>query len=204
MQAPSPDMRHSWSSPGHSSPAMQVVEVIGPYLDQVTESAFRLLTLQHYAGDQAAIDAYRQGLPRPERSVRTNAYLRRLARATLDGRQFSRVHVVDLPLSDCVRVELEGYRESAAVGEVIGMAERLPGASPLHDLQTDFWLLDQDNGHAMVLVMSYTSAGEYRHSEMYTDAATVAKFARIRAVAEAHAMPLNAYLASLGDRAQVV
>src|SRR5262245_32965705 len=179
MQAPSPATRDSWSSPGRSSPAMQVVEVIGPYLDNVTESAFRLETFQHYAGDDAAIDAYRKGLPRPERSVRTNAYLRRLARATLDGRQFCRVHVVDLPLTDCVRVELEGYRESAAGGEVIGLAERPPGASPLHDLQTDFWLLDQDNGHAMVLVMSYDGAGVYRHSEMYTDAATVATFARI-------------------------
>jgi hypothetical protein len=179
---------------------MQVVEVIGPYLDHCTESAFRLETLQHYAGDDAAIDAYRQGLPRPERSVRTNAYLRRLARATLDGRQFSRVHVVDLPLSESVRVELTAYQESAAVGEVIGIAER---QGPLHDLHTDFWLIDQDNGHAVVLVMSYNSAGVYRHSEVYTDTATVSKFATIRAVAEAHAIPLNAYLGSLGDRVRV-
>lgn len=74
--------------------------------DRLTASAFRLEALQRYAVDEDDQDfiAWREGRPRPERSVRTEPWPARVATTTLtQGKRWERVHVVEHPhcLSTC-------------------------------------------------------------------------------------------------------
>ena len=111
--------------------------------DEFRVSAFRLETLRQYAvpAEDERIAAFREHRPLPERSVRTSPWLRRIADTTAAGKRWSRVHVVDEPLSEYVRFEMVTYRESAQAGEEIRIADRR--ADPALDaLQTDFWLFD--------------------------------------------------------------
>jgi hypothetical protein len=77
--------------------------------------------------------------PRPERSVRTSPWLRRIAVTTVAGKRWQRVHIVEHLLSEYLCYEIEGYVESAT-GEEISIADR--AAHPdLARLGPDFWLL---------------------------------------------------------------
>jgi hypothetical protein len=73
--------------------------------DQFRVSAFRLETMQYYSvsAEDARIRAFREGTPRPERSVRTSPWLRRIALTTAAGKLWSRVHVIKEPLSEYLR-----------------------------------------------------------------------------------------------------
>ena len=94
----------------------------------------------------------------PERSPRTNPFLRRIAESTADGKRWSRVHVVDLPLSEYVRFELETYRESARAGEHIGIAERRP-APQLGALQSISGCSTPRPARAVAVFLEYDPAG---------------------------------------------
>jgi hypothetical protein len=48
--------------------------------------------------------------------------LRRIALTTAAGKSWSRIHVIQEPLSEYLRYELIGYVESMAVGEEIRLA----------------------------------------------------------------------------------
>jgi hypothetical protein len=87
--------------------------------DTFQTSAFRLETLQSYAvsAEDAWLRALREGLPRPERSIRTSAWLRRIAASTMAGKSWSRVRLVRHPLSEYLQYEIFSYIESTAVGE---------------------------------------------------------------------------------------
>ena len=69
--------------------------------DEFRVSAFRLETLRQYAvsAEDDRIAAFREHRPLPERSVRTSPWPRRIADTTAVGKHWSRVHVVDEPLS---------------------------------------------------------------------------------------------------------
>jgi hypothetical protein len=124
--------------------------------DQFTVSAFRLETLQHYSvsAEDARMRAFREGTPRPERSVRTSPWLRRIALTAAAGKSWSRVHVIKEPLSEYLRYELIGYVESMAVGEEIRLAD------PLEDrVLVDFWLFDAGTPEAFTVLMHYNDDG---------------------------------------------
>lgn len=175
-------------------------EGLAASLQGTRSTAFRLETLQYYAGEDEDVDAFRRGLPRAQRSVVTSSYLRRLAIATLAGKRWERVHVVDSPLTDYVRYELAAYVESAAVGEDIRIGDR--AVSPqLADLQQDFWLLDEAAPAAQALIMDYDGQGRFLGARRADDPGTLAWCRQARKIALRHSVPLNAYLAS--DRQHV-
>lgn len=93
--------------------------------DTFRVSAFRLETLQQYAisAEDTALRAFREGLPRPERSVRTSPWMRRIATTTIAGKSWSRVRLVLHPLTEYVRYELISYVESVVVGEEIRLVD---------------------------------------------------------------------------------
>lgn len=167
--------------------------------DQFAASAWRLEVLQQYLVDeeQERIRAWREGLPRPERSVRTSPWLRRMAVTTAAGKQWGRVHVVTSPLSEYVRYELGGYAESAVAGEVIGIADQAahPG---LAGLGPDFWLFDEGMAGEFAIVMSYGGDGRWLGANRTDNPAVLARCRQAKALAAQHAVPLNAYLASIG------
>lgn len=173
-------------------------KALSAILQNVRSTAFRLETLQYYAGDDEELDEFRHGLPLRERSIETSPYLRRIAVATLAGRHWSRIHVIDQPLTDYVRFELASYIGSAAVGERIMIADR-SGSPDLETLRQDFWLLDDGLPDETALLMDYADDGKFTGTRT-ADAATLDWCRRMRDTAARYAVPLNEYLASEGRR----
>ena len=163
--------------------------------DDFQLSAFRLETLQRYdvPAEADRIAAWREHRPMPERSPRTNPFLRRVAETTAAGKQWSRVHVLDLPLSEYVRFELETYRESARAGERVWLVGR--GADPaLSHLHRDFWLFDAGTRHAVAVLMEYDQDGRYLDATVTTDRDDIMACTAARDLALRHAVPLDRYL----------
>jgi hypothetical protein len=176
-------------------------EEFDAFFDRFAVSAWRLEALQRYAIDEEdeRIRAWREGLPRPERSVRTSPWLRRVAVSTAAGKQWGRVHVVDYPLSEYVRYLIGGgsYAETSAAGEEIRIADRtahpgLAGPGP------DFWLFDENTADAGAILMSYDDAGHWLGAEYTTDPAAISRCCEIKALAMAASVPLSVYLARIG------
>lgn len=172
--------------------------------DRATRSVFRLETLQQYTvgAEEAAIEAFRRGDPRPERSVRTSPWLARIATSTVAGVEWSRIHVVDEPLSEYVRYEVNGYVESQAAGERIGIAPR-GAARDLDGLRDDFWLFDAGTSDAYAVLMSYDQDGRWLGADLTADTAVLADLVARRDVASRHAVPLNVYLSSRREERRV-
>lgn len=161
--------------------------------DAFTHRTFRLEALQSYAVsvEDARLRAFREGTPRPERSVRTDPWLRRIAVSTAAGKSWGRVHLVRHPLSEYLRYELVSYVESQAVGEQIGIVD-------LADVPLltgpDFWLFDWDTDHPQAVVMHYSSDGQVQEREHVVDPNRIEELNQRRAAVEAAAVPLNTYL----------
>lgn len=168
---------------------------------QFTHSAVRLETLQTYSvpGEAERIAAWKAGRPRPERSVRTNGYLREVAEHVIAGRQRARIRIVDEPLSEYVRYQITGYLESQAAGEEIEIAVR-QGANTramidLGALTDDFWLFDQNYSTARAILMRYDGNGQLTGMQ----AATYTEVNACRQAwgyASRHTVSLNEYLAA--------
>lgn len=157
-------------------------------------SAARLELLPAYAvtdyeGDR--LEAFLAGRPLPERTILTDPWLARIARSALAGKTWSRVRVVDEPLTAYEGFELEVFKETQALGERIRVARR----SDVADSGSDFWLFDADAPTARAVVMDYDEQGGWLGARLVDDPSTVAGMtARLRA-AEAASVALNEYLA---------
>lgn len=171
-------------------------EEFAALFDTFQHTAFRLECLQAYDVSQEAeaVRAFREGRPRPERSVRTSPWLRRVAVTTAQGKRWSRVRVVDYPLTEYTRYELVGYVESQAAGEQIQLADH----DQVGDLGPDFWLFDAGTPGACAVLMRYTVDGKIEGFDLVTDPAHLERLHAIQSAAEAHAVPLNAFLAEVG------
>jgi hypothetical protein len=167
------------------------------HFDRFSSTAARLETLPAYdvGGEEARrIAAWRARQPRPERSVRTSPWLARIAVTTATGgKTWTRVRIVDDPLTDYQRYQLQSYVEGQAAGERILLARR----SAVADVGPDVWLFDAATDHAFALVMRYDAAGRWLGFEHLTEPATVAGLARRLAAVELRAMPLNVFLAQV-------
>jgi hypothetical protein len=164
--------------------------------DRATRDVFRLETLQRYniPGEAERIQAWRDGQPRPERSVRTSPWLRRIALTTVQGLRWFRVHLVDHPLSEYLQYQMAGYIESAAAGEEIRIADRAAHGD-LRTLDTDFWLFDADSPAPYAAVMRYDDDGRWLGADYHDDTETLAWCRFGRDIALRHSVPLNVYLA---------
>ncbi len=172
-------------------------EEFGQLFDGFTDSAFRLETLPSYnVGGQEAerIAAFRAGRPRPERSVRTDPWLRRIALTSSAGKSWTRVRVLDDPPTDYEQYQLVGYQESQAAGDCIRIVAR--GQFPAHG--PDFWLFDQSTDHAQAVVMHYTPDGVPEEFVHLTGSADVQDLTKRAVAADALAVPFNDYLAGGG------
>jgi hypothetical protein len=166
--------------------------------DTFTHATFRLETLQAYAvsDEDARLRAFRDGTPRPERSVRTSPWLRRIAVSTAEGKSWSRVHLIRHPLTEYVRYELVSYVESQAVGEQVGIVN-LDEHPELGGLGPDFWLFDWDTDHPHAVRMRYSPTGQLEQREHVTDPADLEALNFARRMTQRHAIPLNTYVAGV-------
>ena len=139
-------------------------------------AVFRLETRQSYAipADDDELVAFRTGAPRPERSVRTSAWLRRIAAQTVTRQVYwSRLRVIDYPLSEYTRFELVAFVESRAAGEEIRLVESSVGVD-------DFWLVDGGTEHAVGVLMHYDDAGHLQGREQVVDPNALAGLRTVR------------------------
>jgi hypothetical protein len=126
-------------------------------LGQVERSVFRLETLSSYIapGEADMLRAFNDGHPMPSRGPDTDPWLRMVADSVQAGRLWSRVHVLNRPLSDYLRFELFGYQGNVAAGEDVRIADRAKVPETLSVLAGDFWLLD----NAVAVVIEYDGNG---------------------------------------------
>lgn len=173
------------------------LEEFDQLFDTFTTSAFHLETHQTYAisEEDKRLRAFREGLPRPVRSVRTTPWLRRVAVTTAQGKNWSRVHVIEQPLSEYLRYQLVGYVESQAAGEEIRLADRGQHLE-LAELGPDSWLFDAGTSDAFGVLLHFDSEGQLLGIDKVTDRSAVEELERQRQVALAHSVSLAEYLAA--------
>ena len=166
--------------------------------DTFRSTALRLETLQHYdaPAEYERITAFREGRPLPERSPRTSPWLRRVAETTAEGKRWSRVRLVEHPLSEYVRFELVTYLESQRAGEDIHLTDRQAHPA-LEALRTDFWLFDAETSQPFAALMDYDQQGRYLGAEVTSDPEAVRVCTAARDLALHHSVPLATYLARL-------
>ena len=183
-------------------PALLARADLAACFDLFERSAFRLETLRAYAvgAEDERLRAFRLGLPRPERSVRTSPWLARIAQTTAAGKSWRRVRVVGWPLTEYERYQMIGYQESAAAGDVIRIADR--SAHPeLAALNRDFWLFDVEVPRPFAALMTYDEAGEYLGSEITSAPEVIEACKAAQRLAERYAVSLKSYLAHLRSEA---
>jgi hypothetical protein len=159
--------------------------------DTFQRSAFRLEQLPQYLVPQEdeLLADWRAGRS-IQRTPETSDWLRLIADHTAAGRRLYRVHVVDWPLSEYTRFEIECYPDNIAAGEDVYVADR--DAHPdLAELAEDFWLLDD----RIVLRMHYDDEGHYVGADLAADVA-LDGYRRQRDLALAHARPLDEWRAA--------
>jgi len=176
-------------------------EEFDSYFDRFLVSAFRLEALPLYdvAAEQDEFDAWQRGEPLPERSIRTDPWLARVALTTMTaGKRWMRAHVVDEPLSEYLQYELAGYAENQAAGEEIRIARRAEDPR-LNNLPPDYWLFDADTPNPWALKMHYDDVGRWLGAELVTDRSRLDDYRGIRDLVWNLATPLNTYVAVSGS-----
>jgi len=163
--------------------------------DEFHASAERLEMRPFYTvpSEQPRIQAFRDGLPRPVRSVRTDPWLRRIAVTTAAGKLWSRVRVIDDPPTEYQRYQIPGYVESQAAGDEILIVRRgrvtgLP--------ERDFWLFDYHTDQAFVLFLDYDADGHFLGAQRSASTEDLAACHAAYDDAYHSAVPLNSYLAA--------
>lgn len=170
--------------------------------DKFRRSVYRLEALPAYdvGEEDEDLAAWRAGQALPERSIRTSPWLARIASSTLnDSKEWTRVRVLDDPLTEYERFELGAYVESQACGDQMRIALR----RDVGEVGPDFWLFDAETASApgaLAVVMLYDDRGRWRGSEKVTDRGRLRELTAVRARVDAVSVPLNEYLAGAACR----
>jgi len=158
---------------------------LGDTWASVAREAYRLETRQTYAvaSEKARIRAWRIGVPWPTEET---PWQTRLTELVARGVRMRRVHVVDLPLTEYLRWEIESYRRNAAFGEDIRILsrDRVPAGLPDYN---DYWMFDEQT----VVLMHYDEAGHLSERELRTG--DVEPYVTARDIAWEYAEPLAAW-----------
>lgn len=163
--------------------------------DSFRATAFRWESLPAYevgGTEQRQIEAFREGRARPARSVRTSPWMARIATSTVAGKVWSRIRVVDDPLTEYQRFQLGGYVESQAVGEQIGIVVRVCSARS----GPDFWLFDSGTDDARAVLMHYHPDGRPDRKELVSDPDVLSELSAAQLADGGNAVALNEFLAS--------
>lgn len=177
--------------------ATEFDELFQRFADSPTStSVFRWEARQYYAipSDEPSLVAFREGTPRPERSVRTSPWLARIATSTDAGKDWSRLRYIAEPLTEYVRWELLAYVESQAAGERI-LIRTGAAAQPS---RVDFWVFDgTEPADRYGILMHYEDDGtpiEFEYVDR-PDAVAQMQLTAEDLVADG-STPLNAWLAA--------
>jgi hypothetical protein len=155
---------------------------------EASTDRFRLETLPTYLvpEEEEEFGAWKRGC-RTLPAVDESPWLQHIRDTTEQGVTWSRIRVLDYPLTDYSTYELHGYQGNAAAGEHIFVADR-SWSEELTDLHDDFWVFD----HKIVIRMVYDAAGHFIRPE---PVAKVHPYLTVRSIAARHAVPLATFLA---------
>jgi hypothetical protein len=166
----------------------------GDCFDRFQHTAFRLETRQVYTvpAEHERIQAFRAGLPLPERSPRTSPWLARIQASTQAGKRWQRIRLVAEPMTDYTSYQLAGYKESAAAGEDIRICRRA-AFRDLAALSRDFWLFDD----LVVAFLDYDAEGRFTGTELTRSPAAISLCQAERDLALRHSIPFASFLAQV-------
>ena len=156
------------------------IDALMAQFETFSYSAFRLETLQHYAG-----------------TGRDDQWVALLKAGRRWGKAYQRVHVIEEPLTSAMQQELtEGYAPNVAAGEDIGIITTSPGAWPGPDIpEHDFWLFDSSS----LLVMHYDPDGTWLGASRVQDPIAILAACRARDAALHRATSWRTYIAGRPD-----
>lgn len=117
----------------------------------------------------------------------TNAWLAHIRDTTAAGARWTRVRVLDYPLTEYSEFELHGYQANQRVGEHIYVADRA-WSPELDSLREDFWMFDD-----IVVRMLYDQDGHLLGPELADDPRP---YQGMRAIGLRHSRPLGDFLAA--------
>jgi hypothetical protein len=107
------------------------------------------------------------------------------------GIKFIRLHIIDLPLSNYLKFEIESYKISAQLGEQIFFIKR----ENLKDLNLtlelkDFLMFDEK----IVIVHQYDPQGVWQSSYLIEDPEEIAKYVSLKKILMTKATPMKEFL----------
>ena len=155
---------------------------------EIRSSWFRLETLQRYDVEYEREDlaAFLRGEPLDTTPGPWQATLRDHVAA---GRRLTRVHVLEEPLSDYVRYELQAYVPNVDAGEDVRVIAVRSGEWPQNVPRHDFWLFDNDR----LWLLDYDAQGRFLATRRIQDVAAIDQHRRWRDAALAQSIPLADY-----------
>ncbi len=115
---------------------------------------------------------------------------------TAEGRLWSRVRVVSLPLSDYSRFGMWGVGSTREAGDDIRYLTR-EAASAATLPEYDFWLFDS----RLLLRMHFADDDSFTHAEVIEDPAAIVKHNHWRDAARHHALTPDEFTTAHGQRA---
>lgn len=143
----------------------------------IKQSSYRLETLQSYgeSSESSPFHDYSRGVT-PDPSF-MDEWCQILKANVNAGHSMRRVHIVDLPLTQYMRFEIECcYQLSDVAGEEIRLLDRSiipPGL--LKSINEDYWLFDRST----IMVNDYDVSGALYQARITTDPKAVAFYAHI-------------------------
>lgn len=164
--------------------------------DTFERSVFRLEQLQRYLVPQEAeqLEAFKASRGVTLATAETDPWLARVAADVAAGKTWTRVRIVEHPLTDYTLYELQVYQETAVLGEWIGVADRAAGPA-LEQLREDFLIFDD----RLIVRMRYDQEGRFLGADLAEDHA-LDTYRRRRDLALTHAVPLADYSAPVSWR----
>ena len=182
-----------------STVGRRITDVTSPEFDALFASfkhtAYRLETLQAYDVSYE-IEPYRAflaGQPRP-RDESKNAWTAMLRDARDSGKIVQRVHLVNEPLTDYLRYELQwSYPPNVEAGEDTRI---LPASTPPArevvslGILDDYWLFDSSD----LWVMQYDHEGRFEYIRQVSDPGVIVSHAYLRDAALHYAIPYTEYM----------
>jgi hypothetical protein len=174
------------------------LEEFDAHFETFQATAFHLETLPSYSDEteDAELALFLADKPLPERSTRTEPWLKRVADTTSTGKRWQRVHVVSHPLTDYLRFELVGYEANVEAGEDVRIASR-DTHPELAALRRDFWLFDAETPEPFTLLMRYDATGHLVDFERTTRPDIISQCRHERDLAIARSVSLRDYTVSL-------
>jgi hypothetical protein len=177
-----------------ASPKSLTSEQFSELFEDFGTSAFRLECRDGYdvAEEADLMEALSQGRLTAAQ-MDSRPWVDLVRRATSEGKDMSRVHVVSKPLTPYTRFEINwAYPSNERAGERVAIVDRKAAEELFPDgTPDDYWLFDDQ----VAVLMDYDAAGRFQGAARVTDPASVERLREVKVNCLRAATPLVTYQA---------